>query len=91
MKTNIIAKIDKKIKLQAQEVAHELGLSLSDLVNVSLRQIIRDKAVSISIVPRMTPYLERIVAQVEKDYRVGKNLSPAFSSGKEMDKYLDSL
>jgi antitoxin component of RelBE/YafQ-DinJ toxin-antitoxin module len=42
-------------------MAAELGLSLSSLVNVTLRQFARTGTIELSTAPKMTPYLESIV------------------------------
>jgi hypothetical protein len=39
----------------------------------------------------MTPELERLLGPIEADIKKSRNLSPAFESGEEMDKYLDSI
>ena len=39
----------------------------------------------------MTPELEDLLQAVERDIKHKRNLSPAFSSLKTMDAYLDSL
>ncbi len=91
MKTMINIKADKDVKESAQKIAEELGLSLSAIINASLKQFIRSKKITFSIMPQMTPALENLIEKVEKDIRKGKNMSPVFSSAKEMDDYLDSL
>lgn len=91
MKTIIHIKSDKEIKENAQEIARRLGLSLSDVVNASLRNFIKTREVYFSDIPRMTPELERLLGRVEEDIRKKKNMSPAFSSPSEMDEYLNSL
>ena len=87
-KTVINVKTDKALKDQAKKVAAELGLSISDVVNESLRQMVKNREVIFSAVPRMTPELEVLLGEVEEDIKKGRNLSPAFSTGKEMDAYL---
>lgn len=91
MKTVINIKTDKEVKKNAQELASQLGLSLSDVLNASLRNFIRTREVYFSSVPKMTPELERILGKVEEDIKKGRNLSPSFKNAEEMDKYLDSL
>ncbi|MBI2448467.1 type II toxin-antitoxin system RelB/DinJ family antitoxin [Candidatus Microgenomates bacterium] len=91
MKTVINVKTDNEVKKNAQEIARELGLSLSDIVNASLRNFIQTRAVYISAVPQMTPELERLLGSIEKDIKIGKNLSPSFSSSQEALAYLDNL
>lgn len=91
MKTVINIKTDKEVKRNAKKLAEELGLSLSDVMNAALRNFIRSREVYVSSVPRMTPELERLLGVVEKDIKNGKNISPAFSSEKEIADYLDRI
>lgn len=84
-------KADKEVKEGAQRVAAELGLPLSSIVNAFLKEFIRNKEVSFSAVPRMTPYLENVLGIIEEDIKKGRNMSPSFSSAKEANAYLDTL
>ncbi|MDP4007392.1 MAG: type II toxin-antitoxin system RelB/DinJ family antitoxin [bacterium] len=90
-KTLISVKADQEVKKNAQKLAEELGLSLSDVVNASLRNFIRTREVRISSIPHMTPELERLLGVVEKDIKTGKNMSPVFSNAEEANEYLTSL
>jgi addiction module RelB/DinJ family antitoxin len=90
-KTVINIKADKKVKEKAQKIAGELGLPLGTIINAYLRQFVRNREVYFSTIPKMTPELEELIGQARKDFKAGKNISPTFSSTKEMDKYLDSL
>lgn len=49
--TTILIKTKKEIKLQAQELAKDLGLSLADVVNASLRQFVINQGITISKMP----------------------------------------
>lgn len=40
---------------------------------------------------RMTPELEKRLEKVEEDIKHNRNLSPAFKTAKEFNKYLDNL
>ncbi len=89
MKTTMInIKTDKKVKEEAQKLAKELGFTLSSFVTASLKQFIRTRSVEFSAGYHMTPYLEGILKEVEEDIMNGKNISPAFTSTKDMDAYL---
>lgn len=47
MNTAVInVRIDPKIKRQAQKTATEIGVSLSDVINASLREFVRKKTVT---------------------------------------------
>jgi len=91
MDTVINVKTKKEVKLRAQKVAGELGLSLSAIINAYLRQLARTKEIRFSITPRMSPELERLIGKVDYDVARGKNLSRAVSSHKELDEYFSVL
>ena len=91
MKTLINIKTDCDVKISAQKLAKELGLSLSAVVNAYLKQFVRSQAVDFSVAPQMSPELEKLLGRVEYDISRGKNLSPAMSSGEDIDKYFKSL
>ncbi len=91
MKTIINIKTDKDVKRHAQRVAEELGLSLSTVINVYLRQFVRNKEIHLSIAPHMSRELERFLGGAEKDVAQRKNFSGPLSSKKELDKYFASL
>ena len=91
MRTTVInVKTDKDVKKSAQKVAEELGLSLSTVINAYLRQFVRNKEIHLTTAPRMSAELEEFLGYVEEDIKKKRNLSPVFSSGEEMDRWLDS-
>lgn len=83
MKTVINIKTDKETKKKAQELAEELGVPLSTIINVYLRQFVRTREFSFSLAYSMSPYLEKIIIEAEKDIADGKNISPVFENSKE--------
>ena len=91
MRAVINIKANKEVKENAQELAKELGLSLSDVLNAALRNFIRTREVYFSAIPRVIPEFERFLGSVEKDICAKTNLSPRFSSAKEINDYLDNL
>lgn len=91
MKSVINIKTEKEIKENAQKIAKDIGLSLSDVINASLRNFIRTREVYFSAIPRMTPEFERLVGRIDKDIKEKKNLSPSLSSSKKINDYLDNL
>ena len=88
MKSIITLKTDTEVKKTAQKLAGNLGLTLSAVVNASLRQFIRDQGVYFSKIPTMTPELERIIGTAEKDFKAGKNISPKLSGPRAILDYL---
>ena len=81
MKTQVNLKIDSKIKKDAQRRAKELGLSLSSVVNATLGQFARTGELELSVAPKMTPYLEELVAEARKEYEAGKTSGPLIMLG----------
>ncbi len=90
-KAIINIKTDKEVKENARNLAKDLGLSLSDVINASLRNFIRSREVYFSSIPKMTPEFERFLGNVEKDIEQGRNLSIPLHSAEEAKGYLESL
>ncbi len=91
MKTVINIKTDKEVKKNAKKVAGDLGFSLSAVINAYLKQFVRNKEVYFSVIPSMSSNLEKLLGEIEKDIDSKKNISPRFSSPKEINKHLSSL
>lgn len=90
-KTMINIKTDQEVKTNARKLAEELGLSLSDIINASLRNFIRTREIRISTVPHMTLELENLLGIVEQDIRKKNNLSAKFKTLEEIDRHLNNL
>ena len=88
MKTQINLKVDIGIKTKAQRVAKELGLSLSSVVNASLNQFAKTGELHVSVVPKMTPYLENLVKEAREDFNKGRMSGP-FNTTKDFIKHLN--
>lgn len=89
MKTVIHIKADREIKENAQKAAQDLGLTLSDVINASLRNFIKTREVIFSDVPVMTEELEKLLDKVEDDIKHKRNLSPSFKNISEAIDYLE--
>jgi addiction module RelB/DinJ family antitoxin len=87
---SILIKTDPEVKSNAQQLANQLGITLTDVFNAALRNFIRTREIYISDIPRMTPELEKLLDKVEEDLKTGKNLSPTFKTAKDAWDYLDS-
>ena len=85
MNTAVInIKTDPTIKKLVQKKAHDLGLSLSSVINVYLRKFLTAKSVEFSDDVRLelTPWAKRMLKQSEKDTKAGF-VSPTFSNVKD--------
>ncbi len=80
-KTVINIKADKEVKEQAQYIAERLGVPLSSVINSFLKQFIRIEEVTFSTSVKMTPALESILVEIEKDRKKHRNVSKPFTVG----------
>lgn len=90
MKTVINIKTDREVKEAAKKLAHELGIPLSTIINAQLKEFVRAKSLHLSTSKRMSPYLEALLGQTEKDIKQKMRISLPFASADEMDRYLDA-
>ncbi len=88
MKTAVLSiKVDEQVKKDAQAVAGAFGIPLSTLVNAYLQELATTRQVHFSAVEIMTPEIEEIVAQAEKEIAAGE-LSPRFETAEEAIEHL---
>jgi addiction module RelB/DinJ family antitoxin len=83
-------KTDKKLKASAKEVASELGVPLSTVINAFLKQFVREKEITLSVNQhRPTPYLEQILETAQEDYN--KEEVRTFKNSDALLEYLGKL
>ena len=88
MKTLVNIKTDIEVKKRAQEVAADLGLPLSTIVNAYLKELIPNRQMRLSLEPKLKPEIEKLLQKASVDYRNNANVSPVFSSAKDAIRYL---
>lgn len=89
MNTAVInIKTRPEVKLKAQAIAREIGVSLSSLINAYLRQFIRTKKIEFDLGEEPSPYLIRMLKKSERDIKAGR-VSPAFKTGEEAVAWLE--
>ncbi len=84
----VITKTDPEVKEAAQQVARELGISLSSLVNAYLKQVVRTKRVEFDLGETPSPRLIRAMKQAEIDLKKGK-VSPKFDNAHDAIAWLN--
>jgi len=91
MNTVINFKTEPKVKAQAQKLAAEMGLDLSDVLNVALRNFVQNKIVYINLGKdaQPGPWLVKAIGAGKKEIKA-KKLSPAFKDAKSAVKWLKS-
>ncbi|MFA5232343.1 MAG: type II toxin-antitoxin system RelB/DinJ family antitoxin [Candidatus Paceibacterota bacterium] len=80
-------KTEKKIKSEAKEIAQKMGLNLSDVMNVCLRNFVRDKELSINV-EEPSDYMLKELTEAEKEVSRGK-VSPEFGDVKKAVAWLN--
>ncbi len=88
--TSVHIKLEANIKKQAQQTAEELGLSLSAVMKVLLKQFIRTKRLSVSLdEEEPSEYMIQALKSSDYEYKEGK-ASPSFTNTRDSFKWLDS-
>jgi len=81
-------KMNSKVKRDAQRVASEIGISLSDVWNSCVREFIRRRSITFSASEEPSNFLIKAIAESEEDIRKGR-LSPAFDNAEDAIKWLN--
>lgn len=76
MKTTISVSVDKQAKDAAQAIAKSTGLTLSSLINSYLLQIAATRRIELYAPEPMTPKMEKLIKQAEKEIKEGKVVGP---------------
>ncbi len=80
MKTTTSIKLDTKVKDNASKLASELGVSLSGVVNILLKNFVQERRLVISAEPELNDVTQKKYSEILKDIKSGKNISPAYST-----------
>jgi addiction module RelB/DinJ family antitoxin len=83
-------KTDQSTKEKAQDVASRLGIPLSNLLNAYLYELVETGSVHFSLSEPMTPKMEVIAEEAEKDIKAGRRSGP-FDTAEEAITYLSKL
>lgn len=89
MKTTVSIRLDKEVKVSAQEVAESVGLTLSALVNSYLTQVSVTRKIELYAPEQMSPKLEKLIEKAEKSINQG-NVSKDFHNIDDFIADLDS-
>ncbi len=89
-KTVINVKVDNETKEKARELARELGLPLSTIINANLKEFIRSGKVTFSREPELKPEVWKHIQKASKDAREGRNVSQPFSTAEKAIRWLES-
>ncbi len=84
MDTTLTIKTNGTLRREAKDLAGELGVTLTAVVNAFLRQFVRERKFSVSAESMPTKRKMAILEKISREMDEGKNSSKAFSD-------LDSL
>lgn len=91
MKTAVLnVKVDELVKKRAQAVASSFGIPLSTLVNAYLIELADTGQIHFSAVEVMTPKMEKVIEQAEKEIKAGDTAGP-FDTSEQAIAYLKKL
>lgn len=91
MKTLLNIKVDKAEKEKAKQIAAEMGVPLSTVINAQLREFIRTREFSVRLEPALKPEVEKELLRLSREYHAGKGEKVTFvTSAKEARKILSS-
>lgn len=79
-------RVEPDVKIKAEETLNDLGLSITEAVNVFLNQVILHDGIPFKI---EKPKYNKETIQSMEDVKSGKNLSKTFDSVDEMFEELD--
>ncbi len=89
MTTQVIFKIDKKLKERAMKKAQQEGMAFASVLKLATSAYVSG-ALGVQLVPqpKLNAKTRRELIKISKDIREGKNLSPKFETVEEIKSYL---
>lgn len=82
-------KVDPEVKKKAQEVAEELGFSLSAVLTGFMKKFIREKGINFSLEEEYSDYFIKSMKESEEDVKAGRVVS--FKNEEDAIAYLDKM
>ena len=90
MNTAVInIKTEENVKKHAQDIASNLGISLSSLINAYLKQLVRTRRIEFDLGESPSEYLKAVIKKAEENYKKGK-ASPSFKTGQDAVDWLET-
>lgn len=84
MKITTSIKLDKDIKEKASALANELGLSLSSVINATLKKFVDERRVVLSVSPEFNKKTEERFLKIREDVKNNKNIVGPFDNLKSL-------
>jgi len=92
MNTQVIFKIDKKLKERAMKKSRSEGVAFSSVLKLATKAFV-DGDLDVRMAPRreLNEKTKKIIEKELKEIREGKNISPGFDNAKDAIAYLKAL
>lgn len=91
MTSQVIFKLDKKLKDQAMKKAQKEGLAFSSVLKIIIKSFVEgDLRLGLVHEEKFNTSTQKEVDRVLHDIKTGKNLSPRFTTVKKAIAYLES-
>lgn len=87
-KANLTIKVDRQTKTQARQIAEAVGLSLGDLVDIQLKQMIKTSQIYSPSSRPLSPEFAQYLREINADFKAGRNLMGPF---KTLDEVFEAL
>ncbi len=92
MISQVVFRIDKKLKERAMKRARAAGVPFSSVLKLATESYADGQLdVGVAAPERFNAKTRREIEEALEDIKHGRNLSPAFDNTADMDAYLDSL
>lgn len=90
MTSQVIFRIDTKLKEQAMRRAKREGMPFSTVLKLAIKAYVEDELV-IDFAPKFSAKTRRMLDRELKEAREGKNLSPQFTNAADAIAYLKNI
>lgn len=92
MNTQVIFKIDKKLKEKAMRKSRNEGIAFSSVLKLATKAFVKgDLGISIAPKRELNEKTKKILERALKNIKEGKNISPGFNNAKDAIVYLRSI
>lgn len=88
MDTTITIKTNKSLRQEAKKLAEKLGITLTAIINASLRQFVQERKFTVSEYEMPTKKKMAFLEKISKEMDEGKNISGVFT---DMDDLFNHL
>ena len=89
MTTQVIFKIDKRLKAKAMKKAQTEGIAFASVLKLATQAYVKgDLDVELVSQPKLNAKTRKELREAIKDIKLGRNLSPAFDNAEDAIAYL---